>query len=74
METRKVYQRSPSERGMPLADGLDRYSVEIMSPIVSGGDVLGTVIFFSEGNEPTSDIECKLAQTVAQFLAHQMDA
>ncbi|MDR0904835.1 MAG: AbrB/MazE/SpoVT family DNA-binding domain-containing protein [Oscillospiraceae bacterium] len=74
MEGRKLYQRSPSERGFVLVDGLDRYVVEIAAPILTEGDVLGCVVFFSDGSKASSEVEYKLAQTVAGFLGKQMES
>ncbi|MDR0917604.1 MAG: AbrB/MazE/SpoVT family DNA-binding domain-containing protein [Oscillospiraceae bacterium] len=71
--TRKTYQRGPSERGMALADGLDRYIVDIASPIQSEGDIIGCVVLFSDGTTPSGDAELKIAQTVASFLGRQFD-
>lgn len=74
MESRKVWQRKAGEPGTPLLDGSDRYTVETAAPVVSEGDVLGCVLFFSEGGKNTGDAEQKLAQTAAAFLGKQMES
>jgi len=74
MEGRKPYQRKEGERGLPMADGNDKYIVETAAPILSEGDVLGCVLFFSEGDKQTGEVEAKLAQTIACFLGKQMEA
>jgi len=74
MEARKLYKRDASERGFALVDGVEKFVAEIAAPILSEGDVLGCVMLFSEGDKPTTDVEYKLAQTVAAFLGRQMES
>ena len=45
----------------------------LAAPIISEGDVLGGVIFLSDSEAPeSSEVEYKLAQTVAGFLGRQL--
>ena len=74
MEGRQVYQRRSGERGLPMVDGNDKYAVSIAAPIISEGDVMGCVVFFSEGDKVLGEVEYKLAQTVAGFLGKQMES
>ena len=74
MESRKLYRRENAERGFPLVEGLDKYTAEVAAPILAEGDVLGCVVFFSEGDKTAGEIEYKLAQTVAGFLGKQMES
>lgn len=57
-----------------VIDGDERYYVSVASPILSEGDILGCVIFVSQNASAGSDIEFKLAQTVASFLGKQMES
>ena len=57
-----------------VIDGDERYCVSVASPILSEGDILGCVIFVSQNASAGSDIEFKLAQTVASFLGKQMES
>ena len=50
--------------------GLYRY--QLITPILSGGDVLGAVVFFS-AEHAMGEVEGKLAQTAAGFLGRQME-
>lgn len=59
---------------MHVIDGDERYYVSVASPILSEGDILGCVIFVSQNASAGSDIEFKLAQTVASFLGKQMES
>ena len=74
MEGRRQYQRKSGERGIPMTDGNEKYVIETAAPILSEGDVLGCVLFFSEGDKQVGEVEYKLAQTIAAFLGKQMEA
>ena len=72
MEERRSVQ---AEQALPLCDGSDKYRVLIAVPILSEGDVLGCVAFVSDGDAPAlSEVELKLAQTVAGFLGRHMES
>ncbi len=73
MEGRQVYHRSSSDRAVNPADGADKYTVTVAAPILSEGDVMGCVLFFTEGDGTVGEVEYKLAQTVASFLGKQME-
>ena len=72
MEERRSVQ---ADQPMTLCDGVDKYRVLIAVPILSEGDVLGCVAFVSDGDTPAlSEVELKLAQTVAGFLGRHMES
>ncbi len=72
MEERRGIQ---ADQPMPLCDGNEKYRVLIAVPILSEGDVLGSVAFVNDGEAPAlGDVELKLAQTVAGFLGRHMEA
>jgi len=48
------------------------YNHELITPIVSEGDVLGAVVFLSPDKQ-MGDLESKLAHTAAGFLGRQME-
>jgi len=74
MEGRGQYQRKNGERGIPMTDSNDKYVIETAAPILSEGDVLGCVVFFSEGDKHVGEVEYKLAQTIAAFLGKQLES
>lgn len=59
---------------IPVLDGDERYSVSTAAPIISEGDIMGCVLFVSQGAASPNDVEFKLAQTVASFLGKQMES
>ncbi len=51
-----------------------RYHSQIVYPIISDGDVIGSVILLSkDSNTKMSEIEQKVAQSAASFLGSQME-
>ena len=53
-------------------DSVQTYKHELITPIISEGDVLGAIIFLS-GDKKMGEVEGKLAQTAAGFLGKQME-
>lgn len=51
-----------------------KFSAEVIAPIIAEGDPIGAVIIGTkEANVKMSDLELKLAETAASFLAKQME-
>ena len=72
MQERRSVQ---ADQAMPLCDDSEKFRVLIAVPIISEGDVLGCVAFVGDGDAPAlSEVELKLAQTVAGFLGRHMEA
>ncbi len=73
MEGRQVYRRSPGEKAVAPSEGAEKYTVTVAAPIITEGDVMGCVLFFTEGDGSVTEVEHKLVQTVAAFLGKQME-
>jgi AbrB family transcriptional regulator (stage V sporulation protein T) len=58
---------------VPLCEEQDKYRVAAAVPVLSQGDVLGCVLFATEGDLRLGEVELKLAQTVAGFLGKHME-
>lgn len=71
MEGRKPFHGEGEE--VTLLDGDSRYQVELAYPIVSHGDVLGSVLLL-HGDVPVGESEQKVAQTAAAFLGRHMES
>lgn len=71
MEERKPYH-SIGE-GLTLTEGDGRYQVEAVYPIISHGDVLGSVLLL-HGDVPVGETEQKTAQIAAAFLGRHMES
>ena len=75
MEARQIYRKQEGDKALPVAEGVNSYSVSIAVPIISEGDVMGCVVFLDgSGSAPMGEVENKLAQTVAGFLGKQMES
>ena len=74
MSGRQVYQHKPGEPILPLCAGQDLPALSTAAPILSGGDVLGCVIFVGrEQDLDGTEGEYKLAQSIAAFLGRHME-
>ena len=74
MEGRSTYRYDGSS-SISVSDSADNLCVSVAAPVISEGDVMGCVIFVAEQSAaPCTDIEFKLAQTVASFLGKQMES
>ncbi len=55
-----------------LDEDVEIYNYELITPIISEGDVLGAVVLLSS-DKKMGEVEGKLAQTAAGFLGKQME-
>lgn len=75
MIDKQIYSAQGSEsKSFYLVDGVDKYSANVVVPIISEGDTIGSVIFFTEGTPTSSEVEIKLAQSAAGFLGKHMES
>lgn len=74
MENRQIYQYTGEGDPIPVSEEGDKYLVSAAAPILSEGDVLGSVLFaVTDTEKRTGEIEYKLAQTIAGFLGKHME-
>ena len=79
-ESRQIFLARTGEKPVPVAETepggpLEKYRASIVAPVVTEGDVTGSVIFVTtEGMPEPGDTEYKLAQTIAGFLSRQMES
>ncbi len=75
MEGRQIYQHKAGEEGIPLCAGDGRFFLDTVAPILSEGDVLGSVVFTApEAELGSGEVEYKLAQSIAAFLGKHMES
>ncbi len=75
MENRRPVRTEAGSRQPRPVEGEEQYAVSIAAPILSEGDVLGCVMFLAHPGSPEgTELEFKLAQTVARFLGRQMES
>ena len=78
MEDKEVYiSKENSDVAMPItknAKNEKKTNGQVVYPIISNGDSIGTVILLSKNaNTKMNDVENKLAQSAATFLGSQME-
>ena len=78
MEEKEVYtSKENSDMAMPITKNdtnEKKNKSQIVYPIISNGDTIGTVILMSkDSNTKMNEVEKKVAQSAATFLASQME-
>ncbi|MGO1712048.1 MAG: stage V sporulation protein T [Senegalia sp. (in: firmicutes)] len=77
IEGKEVYLTEGNTK--PIRITIDEYSPEeytsqVISPIVTQGDPIGSVILLTkESNEKMAELEVKLCETASRFLSKQME-
>ena len=75
MEDRSAYRHESAGSNLPVSSGDEKFCISVAAPVISEGDVMGCVLFVSpRGSAPGTEVEYKLAQTVACFLGKQMES
>ena len=78
MEDKEIYtSKENSDVAVPITknDNNERkYNAQVVYPIISNGDTIGTVILMSkEPSGKMNEVEKKVAQSAATFLGSQME-
>ena len=71
-----IVAKSANEKKVPIFsnENLDKYYAQVISPIVSEGDTIGSVVLMSTDiSAQMGEAEIKLAQSAAGFLGKQME-
>lgn len=75
MDERALWS-TKDDAAMPLVkeDNPIKYTSQVIAPIISDGDAIGTVILFTtDYKKPITEVEIKLVQSAATFLSKQME-
>lgn len=74
MEERKTMVTSAPADMAILKERTERFTSRVAAPIIAQGDPIGTVVILSrDENTKMGELESKLAETAAGFLAKQME-
>lgn len=79
MENKEIYtSKENNEQSVPITQNDNnkerKYNSQVIYPIISDGDVIGSVILLSkEQKTKMGDMELKVVQSAAGFLSSQMD-
>ena len=75
MDNRATYRHENGGSSLPVSPADDKYCLSVAAPVITEGDVMGAVLFITPRNTPPgTEVEYKLAQTVAVFLGKQMES
>ena len=74
MENRQLYVRQTTDPRLPVCRDGEKYHITVCSPILSGGDVLGAVLFVADDDRTANETETKMIQTAAGFLSRHMES
>lgn len=73
-EKTSFISRGVEKKNIRVVDNNDKYNAGVVVPIVSEGDTIGSVVVFTNEQQPKmSEIEEKLAQSAANFLGRHME-
>ena len=74
MESRRIVMETSAGSYEILKDSGENFSSFVAAPIVAGGDPIGTVVLLSKTDEVMmGEMESKMVETAAGFLAKQME-
>ncbi len=78
IENKEVFKsKDNDEIAIPITENEGReriYNSQVIYPIISDGDVIGSVILLSkEPNQKMSEVEYKVAQSAAGFLGNHLE-
>ncbi len=75
MEERSTFVlKSGDDKKINVIDGSEKYTAGVVVPIISEGDTIGSVVFFSnEASPKMGEVEEKLAQSAAGFLGRHIE-
>ena len=62
------------DKKLKITDQSDKYTLGVVSPIISEGDAIGNVVIMNDNsNTGMTDVEVKLAGAASMFLGKQME-
>jgi AbrB family transcriptional regulator (stage V sporulation protein T) len=70
MRNRKPFLSNNANENPPIEDL--ELSSQVIAPIIVEGDIAGAVIMLSQEGKSMGELELKLAETAAGFLAKQL--
>lgn len=75
MESRKTYLYQSGQTPIKASEGADKYHLGAVAPILSQGDLMGSVLLLlGENDAPLQSSEQGLVKTAAGFLGRQLES
>ena len=73
LQRSQVAEKAGNAKYVEISAGAKEYAEEVICPILCNGDVIGSVVFLGKDEKRKfGDVECKVAQSAAEFLGKQM--
>ena len=72
MAQRKTYVRENDNKTIDVVEGIES-PVSVAVPIITGGDIIGSVAILAKDSNVATDTEIKLAQTAAEYLGRHFE-
>ena len=75
MDEKTMFVMKPdSNEKAHLVEGVSKYQAGVVAPIISEGDIIGTVVMVNtEDGNKMGEVEAKLTQSAANFLGRHME-
>lgn len=74
MEGRKPYLYQSGQTPIAASEGIEKYHLGVVAPILSQGDLMGSVLLLlGENDAPLQSGEQSIAKTAAGFLGRQLE-
>ena len=74
LETRQLYRWTPGNPRFFPTPSRDGSHVGLMAPVISQGDLLGSVLFLYPQDQTPGEGDVLLAQTAGSFLSRQLES
>ena len=76
MDEKTMFVMKPdSSQKTALVEGVSKYQAGVVAPIISEGDIIGTVVMVNtDGTGKMGEVEAKLTQSAANFLGRHMES
>ena len=76
MDEKTMFVMKPdSSEKAALVEGVSKYQAGVVAPIISEGDIIGTVVMVNtDGTGKMGEVEAKLTQSAANFLGRHMES
>lgn len=72
LDRRTTYRCDAGTASVPVTDSTDKYTVLAASPVLSEGDLVGSVLLADTEQVPAQEVDCKLIETFAAFLGRHL--
>lgn len=73
IDARRIWQYTDDEDRIFATDLDDKYQVATIAPVISEGELIGSVLFVWNKGQTSNETELALSKTIASFLGKQLE-